>query len=178
MLEIDNTVLLVIDIQGKLASLMHEKERVFDNAVRMLRGAKVLGLPVICTEQYPDGLGATVPQVAEHIDVETISKLSFSCCRAEEFGAALHNSGRDQVLIAGIETHICVYQTAIDLLAGGYEVYVLTDAVSSRTQANRQLGLERMKDAGAALTSVEMALFEMLRIAEGDKFKEIARIVR
>ena len=86
--------------------------------------------------------------------------------------------GSIQVLIVGIETHVCVYQTAIDLLAGGYEVYVVTDAVSSRTESNRQLGLQRMRDAGAVMTSVEMALFEMLKIAKGDQFKQIARIVK
>lgn len=178
MLEMNNTVLALIDIQGKLASLMHEKERLFDNAARMLQAARVLDIDVICTEQYPDGLGATVPQVAEHLDVKPISKLSFSCCGAEAFQTALKQTERTQVLIAGIETHICVYQTAVDLLAVGYEVYILTDAVSSRTEANRQLGLERMKDAGATLTGVEMALFEMLKVAKGDQFKEIARIVR
>ncbi|MDP6047176.1 MAG: hydrolase [Phycisphaerae bacterium] len=178
MLQIDNTVLLIIDIQGKLASLMHKKDRLFENTERILRAAKVLGLEVICTEQYPDGLGATVPQIAEHVDVEPISKLAFSCCGEEAFQTALKQTGRKQVLIAGIETHICVYQTTMDLLADGYQVYVLTDAVSSRTKANRKLGLERMKEAGVTHTSVEMALFEMLKIAKGDQFKEIARIVK
>ena len=168
MLQIDNTVLLIIDIQ----------DRLFENTERILRAAKVLGLEVICTEQYPDGLGATVPQIAEHVDVEPISKLAFSCCGEEAFQTALKQTGRKQVLIAGIETHICVYQTTMDLLADGYQVYVLTDAVSSRTKANRKLGLERMKEAGVMHTSVEMALFEMLKIAKGDQFKEIARIVK
>ena len=178
MLEIDNTVLLVIDIQGKLASLMHEKERLYDNASRMIRAAEVLGIEVICTEQYPDGLGPTVAEVAEHLNVEAIPKLAFSCCGEEAFVTALKRTERTRVLLTGIETHICVYQTAMDLLTGGYEVYVVTDAVSSRTQANRQLGLGRMKDAGAVMTSVEMALFEMLKVAKGDKFKQIARIVK
>ena len=178
MLEIDNAVLLVIDIQGKLASLMQEKERLYDNASRMIRAAEVLGIEVICTEQYPQGLGPTVPEIAEHLNVETIEKLAFSCCGEEAFVTALKETQRTQVLIVGIETHVCVYQTAMDLLAGGYEVYVVTDAVSSRTESNRQLGLQRMRDAGAVMTSVEMALFEMLKIAKGDQFKQIARIVR
>ncbi|MDP6543201.1 MAG: hydrolase [Phycisphaerae bacterium] len=178
MLEIDNTTLLVIDIQGKLASLMQDKERLYDNTARMLRAADVLGLDVICTEQYPDGLGATVDEVGEHLNVQPIPKLTFSCCGEEAFPTTLKQTGCTQVLVAGIETHICVYQTVRDLLADGYEVYVLSDAVSSRTEANRQLGLDRMKDAGAVLTSVEMALFEMLKIAKGDQFKQIARIVK
>jgi nicotinamidase-related amidase len=178
MLTIDNTVLLVIDIQGKLASLMYEKQRLYDNAARMIRGAGVLGIDVICTEQYPDGLGPTVPEIAEHLNVEAIPKLAFSCCGQDEFVTALKQTGCTQVLLTGIETHICVYQTAMDLLAGGYEVYVVSDAVSSRTESNRQLGLQRLKDAGAVMTGVEMALFEMLKVAKGDQFKEIARIVK
>jgi nicotinamidase-related amidase len=178
MLTIDNTVLLVIDIQGKLASLMYEKQRLYDNAARMIRGAGVLGIDVICTEQYPDGLGSTVPEIAEHLNVEAIPKLAFSCCGEEAFVTALKHTGCTQVLLIGIETHICVYQTAMDLLAGGYEVYVVSDAVSSRTESNRQLGLQRLKDAGAVMTGVEMALFEILKVAKGDQFKQIARIVK
>ncbi|MCP4375313.1 MAG: hydrolase [bacterium] len=178
MLETDNAVLLVIDIQGKLASLMHEKEHLYDNTVRMLRAAEALGIEVICTEQHPDGLGPTVVEVAEHVHVQPIPKFAFSCCGEPAFEAALKATERKQVIIAGIETHICVYQTAMDLLAGGYEVYVLTDAVSSRTQANYQLGLQRMKDAGAVMTGVEMAIFEMLKVAKGDKFKQIVQIIK
>jgi len=178
MLEIDNTVLVVIDIQGKLASLMHDKERLYDNTARMIRAAEVLDIEVICTEQHPDGLGPTVAEIAEHLNVQPIPKFAFSCCGEPAFETALKTTGCTQVLVAGIETHICVYQTAVDLLAGGYEVYVLTDAVSSRTAANRQLGLQRMKDAGVVMTGVEMALFEMLKVAKGDKFKQIVRIVK
>jgi nicotinamidase-related amidase len=178
MLEIDNSVLVVIDIQGKLASLMHENKRLYDHTARMIRAAGVLGIEVICTEQHPDGLGPTVAEVAEHLNVEPIPKFAFSCFGEPAFEAALKQTGRTQVLLAGIETHICVYQTAVDLLGGGYEVFVLTDAVSSRTPANRQLGLQRMKDAGAVMTGVEMALFEMLKVAKGDTFKQIVRIVK
>jgi nicotinamidase-related amidase len=178
MLEIDNAVLVVIDVQGKLASLMHDRDRLYDNTARIIRAAAVLGIEVICTEQHPDGLGPTVAELAEHLDVEPIPKFAFSCCGEPAFETALKSTGRTQVLLTGIETHICVYQTAVDLLAGGYEVYVLTDAVSSRTEANRLLGLQRMKDAGAVMTGVEMALFEMLKVAKGDTFKQIVRIVK
>ena len=178
MLEIDSTVLVVIDVQGKLATLMHEKERLYDNTARIIRAANVLGIEVICTEQHPDGLGETVAELTRHLNVKPIPKFAFSCCGEPVFETALKTTGCTQVLLAGIETHICVYQTAVDLLGGGYEVYVLSDAVSSRTQANRQLGLQRMKDAGAVITGVEMALFEMLKVARGDKFKQIVRIVK
>jgi len=178
MLQIDDTALLIIDIQGKLASLMYEKERLYDNTVKMLQAARILGLDVICTEQYPQGLGPTVPEISEHLDVETIPKLAFSCCGQEEFGAALARTGCSQVLVAGIETHICVFQTTMDLLAGDYDVHILSDAVSSRTKANWKLGLERMNHAGAVISGVEMALFEMLQVAKGDQFKQIAKIVK
>ena len=178
MLEIESTVLVVIDVQGKLASLMHDRKFLYDNTARMIRAAEVLGIEVICTEQHPDGLGPTVAELAEHLNVQPIPKFAFSCCGEPAFETALKLTGCTQALLAGIETHICVYQTAVDLLAGGYEVYVLTDAVSSRTPANRQLGLQRMKDAGAVMTGVEMALFEMLKVAKGDKFKQIVRIVK
>ncbi|MBT3200286.1 MAG: hydrolase [Phycisphaerales bacterium] len=178
MLKRDQAVLAVIDIQGKLASLIHDKQSCYDNIVRMIQAAEVLGIDVICTEQCPEKLGTTIPEISEHLNVTPISKVAFSCCGQDEFVEALKRTGRSQVILAGIETHICVYQTARDLQNSGYEVFVLIDAVSSRTEANRKLGLERMQQAGATLTSVEMALFEMLGAAEGDQFKKIARIVK
>jgi nicotinamidase-related amidase len=180
MLTIENTVLLVIDVQGKLAQVMNNKESLFANLERIIKGANVLNLPIIWTEQVPDKLGATTPTIANLMtDVsQPISKSSFSCCGATPFMDQLAAGGRKQVLVTGIETHICVYQTSVDLLAKGYEVQLVTDAVSSRTAANRQLGIERIKEAGGTLTSTEMALFELLRVAEGPQFKEIAKIVK
>jgi nicotinamidase-related amidase len=179
MLETKNTVLVLIDIQGKLAQLMHGKEALFDQLPRLVKGARALALPILWLEQYPQGLGPTIPEVAGLLsDLRPIAKTSFSACGNEEFLAQLSGAERKQVLLAGIEAHVCVYQTAQDLLAAGYEVEVVTDAVSSRTAANRELGLQRMRDAGARWTSVEMALFELLRSAEAPAFKEIARIVK
>ena len=179
MLKIEDTVLLLIDIQGKLAHLMNEKERLFDNLQKLIKGVHVLGLPILWVEQNPDGLGPTIPEIASLLPAnKPISKMSFSSCRNEPFLQALKNQNRKQVLVAGIETHICVYQTAADLVAMGYEVQVVTDAVSSRTVENKQVGLQKMRTAGALMTSVETALFELLRVAEGDVFKEIVRIVK
>jgi len=178
MLNSTDAVLVVIDIQGKLASLMHERDALYENAARLIKGAKVLGIPIIWTEQNPAGLGPTVPEIAALLEGEPIPKFAFSCCGEEKFMQALRAAGRRQVLLAGIEGHVCVYQTAVDLLAAGYEVHVVADAVSSRTFANRHLALAKMKDAGAEITSVEMALFEMLRVAEGEKFRQIIRIVK
>ena len=179
MLSVDDTVLLVIDVQGKLAQLMHDRETLFANVKKIVKGAQVLEIPILWTEQNPDGLGRTIPEVAELLaGLEPISKLSFSCCGSEVFMKQLKELGRRQVLVAGIEAHVCVYQTVADLAERGYEVQVVADAVSSRAAANRQVGLERIKEAGATITSTETALFELMRIAEGDRFKQLLRIVK
>ena len=180
MLTPDNTVLLVIDVQGKLAQLMHRKESLFASLEKIIRGAQVLELPIIWTEQVPEKLGPTLPEIARLLATMSgpISKASFSCCGHPPFMQELEALNRRQVLVTGIETHICIYQTTLDLLERGYEVQVVADAVSSRTAENRELGLERTKDAGARLTSTEMALFELLRVAAGPQFKEINRIVK
>jgi nicotinamidase-related amidase len=175
----ETTVLLVIDVQGKLAQLMHNKEVLFDNLQRVIKGAKVLDIPIVWIEQNPKGLGPTIPEVAQLLqDYTPVEKYSFSCCGNTSFMEALNTVKRSQVLVTGIETHICVYQTVMDLLALKYEVQVVTDAVSSRTPENKQLALNRMQAAGATLTSAEMALFEVLKMAEGEAFKEILKIVK
>ncbi len=179
MLSVENTVLVIVDVQGKLARLMYEKEALFDNLQRLIKGAQILEIPILWMEQNPKGLGPTIPEVARHLtNIEPISKLSFSCCGSDRFKQALKKSKRKQVLLAGIETHVCVYQTSRELLGLGYRVEVVADAVSSRTAQNRDIGLGKIRDAGAALTSTETALFELLRVAEGEKFKEILKIVK
>jgi nicotinamidase-related amidase len=179
MLKPDNTALILIDIQGKLASLMHQREQLYRNLEILLKGAQVLELPILWLEQYPQGLGPTIPEVAGLLkDQQPLAKLCFSACGLPEFSQALRASGRRRVLLAGIEAHICVYQTCRDLLDQGYGVEVVGDAVSSRTPENKKTGLDRMAQAGAVLTSVEMALFELLRVAGTPQFKEIARLVK
>ena len=180
MLTVDNTALVVIDVQGKLAEIMHDKENLFANLERIIKGVQVLDIPIIWTEQVPEKLGPTLPQFSELLTGSSnpISKSSFSCCGVSPFTDALKSLGRQQILISGIETHVCVYQTTLDLLADGYEVQIITDAVSSRTPENRHIALARLKDAGAILTSTEMALFELLRVAEGTEFRQIAKIVK
>jgi nicotinamidase-related amidase len=178
MLTRENAVLLVVDVQGKLARLMHEAEALFDTLARLVRGAKVLEVPVVATEQNPPGLGPTVGEVAPLLPAPPIPKMAFSCCGEPVLMAALEATGRRQVLLAGIEAHICVYQTARDLRVRGYEVHVVADAVSSRAVRNRDIGLAKMQAAGAEVTSVETALFEMLTVAEGPRFKQVLEIVR
>ena len=179
MITTDNTILMLVDIQGKLAHSMHARESLFDNLQRLVKGARVLELPIVWAEQNPKGLGPTIPEVAELLpDLEPIPKFSFSCCDNEEIQKGLESVNRESVVIAGIETHICVYQTVRDLRNANYEVQVVVDAVSSRTPENKQIGLEKCRDAGAIITSVETVLFELLKVAEGPKFKEILNIVK
>ncbi len=178
MLQCDNTALVLIDVQEKLLPAIHEWQRLLDAAVRLLRGVKVLELPIVWTEQNPRRLGRTVQDLAELLPGEPIEKLSFSCGGQESFNTSIQQSGRNQILLAGIETHVCVYQTAMDLMAAGFEVHVVADAVSSRTDENRRIALDKMSAAGVQITSVEMALLEMLKVAEGPKFKEILRIIK
>ncbi len=179
MLQKENSVLVVIDIQGKLAQLMHQKDFVYQNVNRLIEGAKVLGIPIIWTEQYPEGLGGTIPEIATTLEsFKPISKITFSCCQNDEFLTALKATRRKQILITGIETHICVYQTTIELLEAGYEVEVVADAVSSRTPENKEIGLEKMKTAGAGITGTETALYELLKVAKGPEFKQILKFVK
>jgi nicotinamidase-related amidase len=150
-------------------------DRVIHNTAVLIEGAKALGVPVVVTEQYPKGLGHTVPEVAEHLNgTEPIEKLCFSATKADGFDT----HGREQALVCGIETHVCVSQTAHDLLEQGLEVHVPQDAVTSRTAENREVGLRKMERSGAVITSVETALFELLGAAGSDEFKAVQRLVK
>ena len=179
MLKIENTILVVIDVQEKLTRAIYEKERLIENLQKLVKGAQILGLPIILTEQNPKGLGLTVPEVASLIpDIKPITKFSFSCCDVELFSKELKASKRKQVLLTGIETHVCIYQTALDLLSDRYEVQIVADCVSSRTYENKQIAIQRLITEGAKITTAEMVLFELLRVAEGEKFKELLKVVK
>jgi nicotinamidase-related amidase len=179
MLNRDDALLILVDVQGKLARLMDNHQGLFQNLRKLVQGAQVLGLPILWVEQNPAGLGPTIPELAELLrDQKPIPKLSFSCCRETAFLTALGATGRHQVLLAGIEAHVCVYQTAADLLRRGYEVEVVADAVSSRLAENKRIALEKVQQLGARLTCVEMALFELLGKAEGPAFRALLQIVK
>lgn len=179
MLTPEKTILMVVDVQGKLAHLMHSKDALFNNLEKIIKGIQALEIPILWVEQNPEGLGPTIPQVADLMTgISPISKMSFSCCQNKRFMQALKNEERDQILITGIETHICIYQTAVDLVNVDYEVQVVIDAVSSRTVENKAVGLEKMREAGVHITSAETALFELLGVAEGNGFKKILSIVK
>ena len=175
LLDRSRAALVVVDVQEAFRPAVGEFEAVARNAGVLVQGARALDLPVVVTEQYPQGLGRTVPEVAEHLDgLRPLEKVVFSACRADGFDLG----GRDQALVCGIETHVCVSQTVHDLLDAGLEVHVATDAVSSRSAANRRVGLAKMERAGAVLSSVETALFELLGAAGSDEFKMIQKLVK
>ena len=175
----EDTTLVIIDIQEKLFRVIHEKENLSANTVKLVKGIKSLDIPVILTEQNPAGLGLTLPEISSLLpNVDPIVKFDFSCCKENAFLRKLEELKRNQILLCGIETHICVYQTAIDLADMGYEVQVTADCVSSRTTANRDTALIRMELEGIMPTSTEMILFELLGTAKHDKFKEISALVK
>ncbi|MBN1364402.1 MAG: hydrolase [Syntrophaceae bacterium] len=174
-----DTVLVIVDIQGNLAQAMFDKENLFANIVKLIKGFQALNLPIIATEQIPQKLGPTLPQISSGIDnFNPIPKESFSCWKEKNFKEKLEALSRKNVVLLGIETHVCVYQTALDLIANEYSVHLVADAVSSRTPENRQIGIDAMKSAGAQITSTEMVLFELLRTAADPKAKEFFKIVK
>ena len=179
MLEIERCCLVVVDIQGKLAQLMADKETLFQNARILIQAARILEIPILWCQQAPQALGPTVPQIAELLSgVEPIDKASFSCVGHEPFNIKLESLARKQVLLCGIETHVCIYQTVMDLLRRDFDVTVVADAVSSRTPENKQIALTRLAAEGAAVACTEMVLFELLKTAEHPQFKPIARLVK
>jgi len=179
MLEIQNACLVVVDVQGKLAQLMVDKDSLFKNIRILIQAAKILDIPILWCQQVPEALGPTVPEIAELLaDEEPIDKACFSCCGEERFTAELNALGKEQVLLCGIEAHICIYQTAMDLMEGGLDVTVVADAVSSRTEQNRETALDRLSAEGTNISSTEIALFELLRTARHPQFREIARLVK
>jgi nicotinamidase-related amidase len=179
MLSRTNAVLIIIDIQGNLAQAMYDKENLFANNVKLIQGFKAFNLPVIFTEQIPQKLGKTLTVISQELDgIEPIAKEAFSCWDDRNFIKQLKSLSRRHIVLAGIECHVCVYQTALDLISNGYNVHLVSDAVSSRTPENRQIGIDAIKSAGAHITSMEMVLFELLSTAADPKFKDIFKIVK
>lgn len=172
-----DTALLIVDVQERLIGSIAGGPRVVWNCGRLIDGARLLGVPVAGTEQYRKGLGRTVPALAERLG-ELPDKLTFSCGGCPQVFADLHARGCHKILVAGIEAHVCVQQTALDLLAAGWRVYLAADAVSSRFETDLDIALRRMESAGATLTTTEAALFEWCEVAGTPQFKEISRLVR
>ncbi len=177
LLERDRAALLVIDVQDRINAVMADQSHLprLEVLVEACRGLEV---PVIGSEQYPQGLGPTVPSLSDLLGQEWLGKLTFSCARDEGLRDAVKASGRAQIIVTGIETHVCVLQTVIDLLSDGYEIYVPHDAVNSRRPADKEWALNRMAAAGAVITSTESTLFEMLERCDTADFKTVAKLIK
>jgi nicotinamidase-related amidase len=171
--------LVVVDVQERLLPAIFEQQRVVQNSVRLIQGAAILQVPTFATEQYRKGLGPTVPEVAAVVPgFAPIEKVAFSACGATGFIPALQAQEVSEVILCGIEAHVCVSQTCLDLLDQGFRVFVVADAVSSRTPENYRFGVDRMRAAGAVIVSTEMALFELLEEAGTAEFKQILALVK
>jgi nicotinamidase-related amidase len=178
----DEALLAVIDVQEKLAPVIHDIESVMRNLERLIRGTHLLGVPMVITEQYVKGLGPTSARLREVAasthGYEPVEKMCFSANACEGFAQQLKTSDRRKIILAGVETHVCVYQTAIDLLHAGYEVHLVADAVSSRTLANKEVAIQRMLQEGVKLTSTEMVLLEMTVKSGTDEFRAISKLIK
>ena len=179
MFDVDKTAMVLVDVQGRLAQIMYEKQTLFNSLKTMIQCMQILEVPIIWMEQIPENLGATAPEISELIVNNTpLAKSSFSCCTDPGFKAAITATGRTQVLLTGIEAHICVFQTADGLLSQGFQVQVVSDCVSSRTKENKAIGIQRIVQAGGQITSLEMAVFELLKTARAEKFKQIVKLIK
>ena len=175
----EDTIFIAIDYQEKLMPVMSGKEDMENKVCRLAEGMKALGIPHIVTQQYTRGIGETIPSVAEALgEFEPIDKTSFSCMNNEEFVRQLKDSGKKTAVVCGIEAHICLQQTVLQLLDEGYTVYVPTDCVSSRSATDKLWSLNRMGEAGAVMTTYEAVLYELLRDAKAPEFKAISKIVK
>jgi nicotinamidase-related amidase len=179
-LDRDQAVLLVIDVQDKLCRAMDEKvlRKLTENIIVLQESARELGVPMMATEQYVKGLGATLCVLKEKFTEPALEKMAFSCCGEAPFPEQLMALGRKQVIVTGMETHVCVLQTVIELLDAGYHVHLVKDAVMSRRKENWQVGIDAAAAAGAVITSAETALFQLLRVAGNEEFKKLSKLVR
>lgn len=175
----DNTLFVVIDFQERLMPAMYDKEELEDKTVRLVKGMEALEIPKIVTQQYTKGIGETIPAVAEALgDFTPIDKTTFSCMRNDEFARELKEAGKENIVVCGIEAHICVLQTVLELMAEGYNVYVAVDCISSRSLNDKVWAAERMERAGAIVTTYEAVLYEILKDAKADGFKAVSAIVK
>lgn len=180
MLSKGNTGLIVVDVQGKLATLMHESDSLIENITKLVKGAKALDLPILWLEQNPERLGPTAEPIREVLESThlPITKYTFDGCKEATFKVAVENAKVDTWLVCGIESHICVYQTAVSLRQSGYRVELVTDCVSSRTAANKALALAKLTANGVVLTGLEMCLYEMVEDCRAPEFKKILALIK
>lgn len=179
MLRKENTGLIIIDIQGKLARLVHDSDALIANCKKLIQGAKTLNLPIICLEQNPDKLGSTVDELSTLLGAQNpISKFTFDACKEPQFMQALRTANVDTWLICGIEAHICVYQTVLTLKRTGFEVQLVCDCISSRTLSNKNLAISKLVNSGIDVTGLEMCLYELIKDCRDTEFKEILALIK
>ncbi|MEM2145349.1 MAG: hydrolase [Candidatus Jordarchaeaceae archaeon] len=175
----ENTALLIIDVQEKLYAVMHDKEKILGNILKLIDFAKIMGLPIILTEQYPKGLGRTIKQIKDKIpETAPLEKTAFNCFGAEGFKELLQKNKITTLIITGIETHVCVSQTALDAIDKSITACVISDATTSRTKENWHVGLERMRDNGTIISSTEMVMYELLKDAKNPEFKQAQPLLK
>jgi len=179
-LDRDQALLLVIDVQAKLAPAMPHKvyARMLATTAMLVEAARLLDLPVVTTEQYPQGIGRTVPELAAACNAGVIEKTSFGCCGEPAFMAAIRELGRSQIIVTGMEAHVCVYQTVLGLLGAGYHVHLVRDAICSRNKQDFLAGVGNAARAGAVAITAEMALFQLLGDSRHEQFRAISRLVK
>lgn len=174
----EKTALLVIDVQEKLMPVISNKEEVFANISRLIKGAQIVHLPLIFTEQYPKGLGKTCVEIELPDNAVVVEKMCFSCMLSAHITVQLQHLNVNSLVLCGVEAHICVFKTALDALKQGYEVHVVADAISSRTPENKKIAIERLRQAGAFIVSSEMILFQLIEEAGTDEFKAISKLIK
>ncbi len=179
MLTTENTALVIVDIQQKLLPAVANNQEMTTNCVKLIKGLQILEVPIIWVEQMPDKIGGTIPEIAELLnDNKTpITKSSFSCCGSEDFLNTVADTKRENILVIGIEAHVCVYQTVAQLLQKGYNVEIVEDCISSRALSNKETAIRKMTQLGAKSSSVEMALFELMQDFKHPNFKQVSKII-
>lgn len=179
MLDIKDTIAISVDIQEKLVPVMHEKEQILNKASTLIKGLNVLNVPILVPRQYPKGIGDTQDCIKDVLKEHTpIDKTSFGCLGETCFNDELHKYAQKSVIVFGIEAHVCVLQTVLGLLEQGYQVYLVCDAITSRHEYDKLIAIERAKQAGVLLTTVESILFELMKSSKHEKFKEISKIIK
>lgn len=179
MLDRTNTGLVIVDVQGKLASLVHDSDTLIANCAKLIQGAQLLGLPIVWLEQNPEKLGPTVDSVRQLLkDVTPISKFTFNGCGEPEFVEAVRQANVENFLLCGIEAHICVYQTALALAQRDYDVHLVTDCISSRLEQNKQLSVRKLLNKGIDITCLEMCLYELVKDCRIDEFRSILKLIK
>jgi nicotinamidase-related amidase len=176
----NDAVLVIVDIQERLASVMGERQKVTTNCLHLIEAAGLLKIPIVVTEQYPKGLGPTVEEIKGALPetVNTVEKLAFGCCDEKRFMDAVSGLGRKKIILTGMETHVCVLQTCLGLLKNGFGVHLIKDAVCSRKKDDFDTGIEMARDAGAVVSSTEIALFQLLEKAGTEEFKAISKRIK